>query len=87
MAADETYRKFHSGRFGPEAIDIQFGQNFTQGGSKSGGGKPEEKKKKCKDGSDPVNGVCPEDEEDKDKGSGPEPGSDADIAGYGDGGY
>jgi hypothetical protein len=65
---DETYRRFHSGRFGPvDMINPDF--NMQEGGSVASTGK---KKKKT---------------EDTEAGSGPEPGSAADQAGYADGGY
>ena len=46
--ADETYRKFHSGRFGPEDIDIKFDTNI----SGAPGVTTKDKKKKPKDDED-----------------------------------
>ena len=73
--ADETYRKFHAGRFGPVGtIDPDFATKVESGGSFQNS---EGKKKKEE----------PEKKEETGGGSGPEPGSDAAIEGYSGGGY
>ena len=48
MAADETYRKFHSGRFGPGTLDINFNTEIS--GTKGvSGNEPSSKPKLGKD--------------------------------------
>lgn len=43
--ADETYRKFHSGRFGPTGqVDIQFNTQIAGTDGVSGGESPSQKK-------------------------------------------
>ena len=47
--ADETYRKFHSGRFGPEGIDINFNTEISGTKGVTGNDQSPKKKKVGKD--------------------------------------
>ena len=42
--ADETYRKFHSGRFGPASVDIEFSTQISGTDGVDGGSSPSKKK-------------------------------------------